>query len=114
MQVVKFCLFVRSCSLFVVVVIVFFFFFFEEIFFTLLYKLFSFISIGEVFNFRNNVYFFFLHIILNIKFIIWYNLLGIFEKYAVPYYVSILVNKTQPIVRSYLYDTKNYKYDNLF
>ena len=111
MFVVKFCLFVRSCSLYVVVVIVFFL---EEIFFTLLYKLFSFISIGEVFNFRNKVYFFFLHIILNIKFIIWYNLLGIFEKYAVPYYVSILVNKTQPIVRSYLYDTKNYKYDNLF
>ena len=111
MFVVKFCLFVRSCSLYVVVVIVFFL---EEIFFTLLYKLFSFISIGEVFNFRNKVYFFFFTFFLNIKFIIGYNLLGIFEKYAVPSYVSILVNKTQPIVRSYSCDTKNYKYDNLF
>ena len=38
--------------------VLFTFFFFEEILFTLLYKLFSFISIGEVFNFRNKVYLF--------------------------------------------------------
>ena len=54
----------------------------DHVLLTLLDKLFSFISIGEVFNFKNAVYFF-LHIILNIKFIIWYSLLGIFEKYAV-------------------------------
>ena len=45
--------------------------------------LFSFILIGEMFNFRHKVYFF-LHIILNIKFIIWYSLLGMSKKYAIP------------------------------
>ena len=29
-------------------------------------------------------------------------------------YVSILVNKTQLIVRNYSYDKENYKYDNHF
>ena len=60
-----------------------FFFFFlqlDHVLFTLLYKLFSFISIGEVFSFRHKVYVFFLSIILNIKFIIWYNLLQEYEE----------------------------------
>ena len=29
-------------------------------------------------------------------------------------HVSILANKTQSIVRSYFYNKKNYKYNNLF
>ena len=58
-------------------------------------------------------YTFFLYIILNIKFIIWYSLLRMSKKYAVQSHVSILINKIQSIVRNYSYDKKK-KYNNLF
>ena len=110
MYVVKFCLFVRSCSLYVVVVIVFFWRKFSLCCYINYFLSFQLVKCS-ILEIKSTFFFTFF---LNIKFIIGYNLLGIFEKYAVPSYVSILVNKTQPIVRSYSCDTKNYKYDNLF
>ena len=73
----------------------------DHILFKLLYKLFSFISIGKLFNFRHKVYFFFLHIILNIKIIIWYNLFEMSKKYAIS--ISyIYISKQNPINSSKL------------
>ena len=55
----------------------------DHVLFMLLYRLFSFISIGEVLilDIKST---FFLRIILNIKFTMWYSFLGISKKYAIP------------------------------
>ena len=64
----------------------------------MLYRLFSFISIVvkcSIFDIKST---FFLYIILNIKFIIWYSLLGMSKKYAVP--ISCIYISKQNLINS--------------
>ena len=64
----------------------------------MLYRFFSFISIVvkcSIFDIKST---FFLYIILNIKFIIWYSLLGMSKKYAIP--ISCIYISKQNLINS--------------